>query len=276
MYGEIEATLRVGQCFKLEFNPLLTISGNQGVYLGIISDMVEAGVWRLPYERIWVEAPGLLLGADGEVSDETCNMGIMCHEEAPGSIRVFGFQNIPAARGKTWWATPLQLLAVEDKTLSETDKEVLVDHGWDAKAKAGVRYSSYAIEASSLAAKFSDEDGHEQCGTYLSVLNVLLVALCTKGVAVEKRHQRVVLTKRDKPVLTHHFLRVDPVCSKAAGGGEIGERKRVRLHLRRGHIRKQPHGPNNTLVKIIFINPMLVGYEEEGTVTHEYEIEDPP
>ena len=36
----------------------------------------------------------------------------------------------------------------------------------------------------------------------------------------------------------------------------------VRPHLRRGHIRNQPHGPGNSEVRRIFIQPMFINADQ--------------
>ncbi len=51
-------------------------------------------------------------------------------------------------------------------------------------------------------------------------------------------------------------------------GATISERMAVRLHWRCGHERSQHYGLGSSLIKKIFIEPTLVGYEEEGTIYH--------
>ena len=46
----------------------------------------------------------------------------------------------------------------------------------------------------------------------------------------------------------------------AANGASRGVGRPVRLHLRAGHFRRQPHGRGSTERKLIFIRPVLIGY----------------
>ena len=52
----------------------------------------------------------------------------------------------------------------------------------------------------------------------------------------------------------------------ATGGGHT-----VRGHWRRGHMRMQPHGPKNSLRKLIVIKPILIhpeDYRGDGSVLY--------
>lgn len=51
-------------------------------------------------------------------------------------------------------------------------------------------------------------------------------------------------------------------------GYTIEERKRPRMHWRRGHMRNQAYGPGRTEHKPVFIQPQMIGYEEDGQVFH--------
>lgn len=106
-----------------------------------------------------------------------------------------------------------------------------------------------------------------------------LALISTRGVVVERRPLRVPNSKCKRmsvealpPTDTHNVVKIHAArrSSTNAAASESGERKKTRLHMRRGHIRNQRYGPGRTQTRQIWINPMLVGYKEEGTVDHDY------
>ena len=109
-------------------------------------------------------------------------------------------------------------------------------------------------------------------GMGLDIMNAMIVLSQTNGVQVEARSTLHKPGKRrDAPEYSYHVLRI-PGVGEGGSGITIGERKRVRLHLRRGHKRTQHHGRGNKQVKNIWIEPTLVGYQEEGEVYKDYEV----
>lgn len=96
-----------------------------------------------------------------------------------------------------------------------------------------------------------------------------IVALATKGIRRERwSGDRPVLLSRKEPSNAYTRVMVAE-CVEAGQGSPGSDRCKVRLHLRRGHIRRQPHGPGRAYIREIWINPMLVGYIEEGEIHHE-------
>lgn len=94
------------------------------------------------------------------------------------------------------------------------------------------------------------------------VLNLLLVTLATKNVErkskpnlMAKQVIRSKALKRDYEYTT--TLTIGKVVGAEREEGDIGGWK-VRPHLRRGHIREQRYGPNNQLLKKVFIQPVFV------------------
>ena len=94
------------------------------------------------------------------------------------------------------------------------------------------------------------------------ILNLLLVTLATKNVErknkpnlTAKQVIRSKALKRDYEYTT--TLTIGKVVGAEREEGDIGGWK-VRPHLRRGHIREQRYGPNNQLLKKVFIQPVFV------------------
>ena len=103
-------------------------------------------------------------------------------------------------------------------------------------------------------------------------ISSLVVLLETKGVDKEYiQTHKTNLVSRDFPVDGYTVVR--NYRAKTSSGQIIEERKRVRLHLRRGHVRRQHWGRGNKWEKKIWIEPTLVGYEEEGWIEHDYEVD---
>jgi hypothetical protein len=108
--------------------------------------------------------------------------------------------------------------------------------------------------------------------TISDAVKTLIVLLQTKGAEKEfVPTEKINLISRDQPVNGYTIVR--NYKSRDSSGRQIEERKRVRLHLRRGHVRTQHWGRNNKYTKKIWIEPTLVGYEEEGKIEHLYEVD---
>lgn len=107
-----------------------------------------------------------------------------------------------------------------------------------------------------------------------------LVLLRTKGVRRERlmpseKLNKARLKRRQIPIDTATVIRIQEHFKTETTRGPAGERHRPRLHTRRGHIRLQPYGPRLSKVREIWIDPCIVGYEEEGIITHDhYEIDE--
>lgn len=106
-----------------------------------------------------------------------------------------------------------------------------------------------------------------------------LALLCVRGIEKERiepteDQQKARLRRRKEPLDAVTVVRIQKHM-QGAERGPGGERMAVRLHLRRGHYRGQHYGPGNSKVKQVFIEPCLVGHEDQGTITHDhYEIDE--
>lgn len=108
--------------------------------------------------------------------------------------------------------------------------------------------------------------------TIADAVRTLIVLLETKGVKKEFiPTEKINLISRNEPVAGYTIVR--NYAPRDSQGQRIEERKRVRLHLRRGHIRRQRWGRDRKFEKKIWIEPTLVGYEEEGRIEHLYEVD---
>lgn len=110
-------------------------------------------------------------------------------------------------------------------------------------------------------------------GDIVDTISVCLVTLATRGIRRERWiGDKKVLVGRKEPRDAYTRVMIAETIEAGQGTHETapGERHKVRLHLRRGHIRNQPHGPGRRFTRRIWIEPMLIGYAEEGTIHHDH------
>ena len=106
------------------------------------------------------------------------------------------------------------------------------------------------------------------------IFNALMVTLHTRGIKRERwSGDHKLLKHRPEPANAYTRVLVREATDAGHGTSVAGDAYRVRLHLRRGHQRHQPYGKGRALTKLIWIEPCLVGYAEEGEIEHEeYEV----
>lgn len=68
--------------------------------------------------------------------------------------------------------------------------------------------------------------------------------------------------KSGKTQAPHHsVLRIATVYDKSGNGQAFNAATHRMIHMRAGHTRNQPHGPENSLRKLIYIEPIMVNYD---------------
>jgi len=107
-------------------------------------------------------------------------------------------------------------------------------------------------------------------------LGLALLVLSVRGIEKQVVSARDVAkvnkqrAARGKPAVPEYtLLRIGTVYDSKGNGISAGEAKRRRMpvHLRAGHTRMQPHGPNRSERKLVFIPPVLVNYVGNEDVT---------
>jgi hypothetical protein len=98
------------------------------------------------------------------------------------------------------------------------------------------------------------------------IAKLLVVVLATKNHVKEEKLDKDLLRgrynkkqayRKDYPITTTISIGKITESYKSSNGGGT-----VRPHMRRGHIRSQHYGPNNELMKKIFIQPVFVNADE--------------
>jgi len=114
------------------------------------------------------------------------------------------------------------------------------------------------------------------CDVVGDFVKSIIVLSLTKGVRMEDRKgNKLVLVGREHPKDRHVLIKIGQARKDSTAAASVahgGIRKKMRLHMRRGHYRHQRWGHQRKRIKLIWLDPVLVGYEEEGKITHEYEI----
>ncbi len=113
----------------------------------------------------------------------------------------------------------------------------------------------------------------EAIGQTGHIFCTFMVMLGTRGIGIKNRSLlgdgTTKLRRRDVAEYSYHELTIPGFSDGGTGTGHtIEERKRVRLHIRRGHTRLlDGKGPKR---RVTWVKPCLVGYEEEGAVSKNY------
>lgn len=101
----------------------------------------------------------------------------------------------------------------------------------------------------------------------VAAVSMCLLLLNTKGIEKEiiypekLNKSRVKSGKPSIPKVT--TLRIGTVYDREGRKVALGSSGKMRVHMRSAYARRQHHGPNNSLVKMVYIPPCLVNYHPE-------------
>lgn len=243
--------------------------------------MVSRGLLHLPNKYCYVEMPVEIAAIDDKDVVVVDRVSVIMHETddailcepyarltrdlyalGDGHLRdgdEINFRDAYHWRLSRGWFPALGAFKIRKNTLSETG-EVDVEYLRDTRSH--ITQQSALMPMSQRAIK---------------VALAFIVLMHTKGmkcegVKIPERLNKARLKSRKVPMDDFHILRVGEH-SEGQSRGSCSERHRVRLHMRRGHLREQRHGKGNSKVKTIYIEPTIVGYQEEGRVYKEYDID---
>ena len=200
--------------------------------------MFEMGLFRLPFEKVLISMP---------VLDEDV------HERSLFFLLRDDETNLVAH------------VAAYSKEMGVYETGVVMRFAFKGEKRLSDSFIDYdeSTMGSDQAALFFQET--------LQAVTFAMVLYYTKGVKHEKGILKPKLKGKPRRIAKNKvtILRVREPTDRVGTPLEHG-RTRPRLHLRSGHRRTQHYGPNNSLTKEIFIEPTMVGYEEDGTITHPY------
>jgi hypothetical protein len=92
----------------------------------------------------------------------------------------------------------------------------------------------------------------------------ILMAIQARPQLISKGQYTGKKLKSGRQIWTPNIIGKDYVVKRSGPTPEGSGGWNVRMHWRRGHLRIQPHGPNNSLRKTIWIEPMLIGAETQA------------
>ena len=121
-----------------------------------------------------------------------------------------------------------------------------------SKCINGIRESGFQLESE------EDWDFSER---YPNLLFRILLAMQARPELISKSQFTGKRNKRNREIWTPNIIGKDYQIKRSGPAAEGSGGWNVRMHWRRGHLRIQPHGPNNSLRKTIWIEPMLIGAE---------------
>src|SRR5215471_8283089 len=193
-----------------------------------VSALKELDLYRLPYENCHIKFPFTYVAT--------------CKHIRPGYEQYFD----TALDGKVRWKEP--------------------DFWFLAKLESGevsVMYEGSKLEWGKAHLAVSDDD--KRPDICLMIKDLLITLLATENAVKTTSKNKLAnlgIGKSRYVYTTTISLPAGLSGNKSAGSGPA-----KCPHLRRGHIRRQRHGPANALIKRIWIAPMLIHADQEFTRT---------
>lgn len=212
-----------------------------------VDAMKQCGIYRLPYKAIYVESSFELI-VTGKGVKHISRLGVLVTEDH-GILGIF-------YRASSWPASDWVVIPMSLKVpFFSITRDMRFRNPQGGDIFTGSPDETFSAEIGQLS---------------VDLIQSLVICLVSKGVEIEKLGKRKKLVGRDAKQDGYTRIRLWSPVKSGRTVETSEERKRTRLHLRRGHARKQHHGPGNKFIKSIFIEPVLVGYEEEGHIEHKY------
>lgn len=246
--------------------------------------MEECGVFGLPFKQIYLKLPRI--GAEqwnihGTLSHLVGNhIGILAWEASHEELSEMGFTDL--IDFSTYIRPPIVALGFMTQKSSRdwltTAHPFLVRADWKHEVTFCQRYS-IPLDPNDLLS-VSSVMFAELCNIHLVCLISLLN---TQGIEQVKNPLRSSIRLNDSalsrlaPENTHTVVKIStarrmvPDASQSRPGGAV--RKKMRLHMRRAHVRRQHYGQGWKQTRLVFIPQTLVGYASEGKATHDYLVE---
>jgi hypothetical protein len=89
--------------------------------------------------------------------------------------------------------------------------------------------------------------------------------------SLQSTAKKAKAAKRGRGLVDHILIKAPPAVEGGAGGAGQGVRS-MKQHWRRGHYRTQAHGPQFSMRKVIFVQPVLVHGDSSGVTMPQYKV----
>lgn len=228
---------------------------------GTVMLLAKEGLFTLPYPLCYIE---MVVGPK-KPGSFPIRVGVLCRQlEAGKSVDYVGFMCVGDPRHGKF-------------------------RGWHSKPT----FTRYMCTLNKICFNYNDlidtMEGNESVRFHEYVVMWLVFLLSAKGTSQVKfaapdKLNKARLKSRQEPideyrkVLVPGFVKRMKDISDLTKGTTLShkssdeidaqERKRMRLHWRRAHIRNQAYGAGRKLHKPVMIAAQLIGYEEEGKIYH--------
>lgn len=198
-----------------------------------VAAMREYGIYKLPYPVVDIKIAG----------DSFWRWHM---SDAPRALR----KAMDTATGRE-----LLLRAIEDETIV-CFTNVSLDPSIKAKPfvyRFGKYYSSDEVE----------DEGSK--GNFKLLRDLLIVLLATKNIKKQVHHDAMAKLRIGKSREGHVYTTTLtlPAAADVVRVNATASDGTVRPHLRRGHVRRQRHGPKNVAVKLIWVEPCFINADPD-------------
>lgn len=230
-----------------------------------VQAMLEAGVFKLPYEWQLIEF---------DYKTDTMTEKVYCavKQHADGKIDVYTMLYMNRDVGLCYVIPPFtHTIKFELNVDPETNK---TEVGFNFETFACTYYKDQEVIKKQF--KNGGQDLSELLvGLALRAVYYLAVVSNARGVAKEHIACEALNKKRVKRgntrVPDHTVFRIGRVYDRSGKSSHYDEndavKRRMPIHLRRGHVRHQRHGKGREQVKLTYIEPVLVNFKPDSATT---------
>jgi hypothetical protein len=222
----------------------------EGERKGACVAMIEAGVFRLPYEEVTVQ---------------------VWHKDRPLLI---WFKQVSAARGE---------YTVDARMMVRSDDGKWAIIPVDFRVNQAKKSSEFMVSTrvcdwvtsgvvANVAADWGAEEAIVYCQALAVDLTTLVLLTSTRGVVrtpvtPDRASVRLAKLRRVTPKFSHTLVELNKSLKTLAGKTyTVAGRKIPRIHWRRGHSRTLKSG------KQTWVSAHLVGHDDQGRVSHDYSL----
>ena len=240
-----------------------------GVRVKTCLDMISAGVFKLPFEEVVIQAAMLTPeNTDKVVAIHLVTVGECEIRKSPDDTifkcRVFSEFN--EARGH-FYLIPAEIWIRLSPDVVGTYECFSTTAPWYSDHVGAVDVHDFLRRTKVYL---------EMCMVFTTATILLngTSGVVRRQVRSDPTSARLAKLRRKTPEFSHTVLELHQEVQSAHGKTYVDStgRTRPRLHWRRGHERMQTCGPGSRDRKKIWVSAFLVGYSDDGEVTHDYSV----